>query len=419
MNPNQQFKRIVGEYVSGLHIMIFACIILGTGIVLLTVRSFISIAKPTESAPAPIANVAAAPSDGATRMAVYDSAIAESIEQERRNAARVELTAFRERLTQALKQLDDFDTELNEWDSEIATLLTSDDGRLLAADERSIDAFASLYAIQRPGKEDVAARRGRIQMLLQPVESALNGNSTPVPPQEGSLKALESEMTLSSKELYQQRDARETIKGMLAAARAVDRKAEATLAKAMEDLNARRAKTLADRIAEVRQRVDAERQDKLVELEERKAREIANAEVQRREANLEAQRQAVVSETHQAEEKAELARLKKLAEDPAIQANYKPFLSKGAYRLGLPTGTGYQHYKPPKPVSYNDVVRLGILNDVAHFVSAGAGTGQYDRQDRPRWPEPKTETEWKEYQRRLDEFKQLAPIWRDMGLLQP
>ena len=131
---------------------------------------------------------------------------------------------------------------------------------------------------------------------------------------------------------------------------------------------------------------------------------------------------------------AELRRKK--AEDPTIQADYKPFLQKGRFLFQAEMSTAWS-WKPdygdiPAPASYSRLKQLGVLSNEFVFWASGVGSdinditakygykGQGFRNDRTTWTGwPKTEAEHKIIKDRFNQFVELAPIWVEMGLLRP
>jgi hypothetical protein len=122
-------------------------------------------------------------------------------------------------------------------------------------------------------------------------------------------------------------------------------------------------------------------------------------------------------------------RLRRLAEDPEVQARYKPFLAKGRYLFDYPN-TAYFVDGPAQRASYNALVKNSITRDLRIFIAAGLGQGRkvpgfnwrsFNRNDRPLWTTtyPKADAEWARYRRLFLDFQQLAPLWRDMGILAP
>ncbi|MBU0640145.1 MAG: hypothetical protein KKB50_14865 [Planctomycetes bacterium] len=161
----------------------------------------------------------------------------------------------------------------------------------------------------------------------------------------------------------------------------------------------------------------------------RKLTELGIAERERREAELEAQRINEETQARLVRERAERKRLTALAENPEIQARYQVFLAKGRYSFAQNKVINATAFAP----SYNALRILRITHDPETFAIAAGGYqtqlkgGLYDRStwyfnknDRPLWASyPRTDNEWKELNARFKEFQELAPIWRDMGVLSP
>lgn len=99
----------------------------------------------------------------------------------------------------------------------------------------------------------------------------------------------------------------------------------------------------------------------------------------------------------------------KRAKDPVIQRLFSPFLTPG---YSNERGSKIER---PRLYSLNQLTRHRRLKNVkkfSKFASSACG-------GRPSWTYPSTEKEWKEYEKRFEIFKELAPIWVNMELLLP
>jgi len=96
-----------------------------------------------------------------------------------------------------------------------------------------------------------------------------------------------------------------------------------------------------------------------------------------------------------------------------VQANYEPFLARGVYYPVHGPRWDYMNGTEPGPVSYSRLLDSKSLDTFEDFVELAT---KY-KNDRPRWQDAKTEEDWAEYRRRYEEFKKLAPIWVELGVL--
>lgn len=408
MNPNQQFKRILGEYVSGLHVMIFACIVLGTGIVVLTVRSFMSIAKPTESGLVNAGGTSGLTSAGESTVLPSGNSIVESVDRERRTLNRLELQAARQKMEGVRSTLGEVEAQLMAWEREVRVLLTDERGRRIAVEPERVEKFAALFRQETLWTPDqVATSKEKLRLLFEPVEAAIKEDTGDYAPSQDWTGHLDREDWALKAAIKAYADTRRSIE--LLAREAPNAPGPTTLADAIAAFDQRLARERTERIeAEIR----AER--------DKKTEELAKAEAEKVKAEAEQQKAGI-----------DLARNRKLAEDPAIQAKYQPFLAKGRWRFGHAELNRMWIDGPSEMNSYNTLVKLGITTDLQTFVSAGCGKArsskgfayiqQYHKNDRPLWttPYPKTDADWDYYRKLFEEFQQLAPIWRDMGLLYP
>ena len=137
--------------------------------------------------------------------------------------------------------------------------------------------------------------------------------------------------------------------------------------------------------------------------------------------------------------RARLEELRKRAAEPAIQALYRPFLSKGKFpfydRGTIVNRWVLSWYDYPQPASLKRLRECGVLKNAAVFWKTGSalpapsGPGMPDKygyfgqgygNDRPTWHgAPRTEAEAKRIAERYREFLELAPIWVETGVLRP
>ncbi len=368
-------------------------------------------------ADAPLAELPSSVAD----LAANEQAILQSVENERRSVARAKLAEVRQAADTVLAGLDELEQEGQHWKSQVDSLLTNDIGKKLAANPQHLKAFDAMYRGRVPVQPFARNKRSLISVYMEPVDAALNGEAALFEPESTLLEQMRTDAAEVRKQLEQAREARGSIEALCRVADPTvqPQRLAPTLENALRQLEAGYAAEQAAQLAAVRDRVEQEYREQLAATEARKLKEINAAQLARREAELEGQRAAIESETKLIVTQERLKRLRKLAEDASIQAKYQPFLAKGTYVIGQRTGTGYQPTEPPQPVSYNTLVTANVFTDLKRFVSAGCGRGTRTRNDRPRWAYPQSEEDWEKYRAMFEEFRELAPIWLDMGLLAP
>jgi len=358
---------------------------------------------------------------------------AKNVQQEARALALTMLQETSDTATETLRLLDDVQTQLNRWQGLSVGLLTSEQGRLLAAHPDFVKAFDSLSRSEEPNADQVRQHRSRVQLLIKPVRDALDDPDSNYRPAPDLLTALRADRTTAKTLLSEIRERIETVEQMLARAKDT---APSTLTlqhaidKYKEDLALARATAIAEKVAaaertateEVAEMKAQERRESIL----RAGRdEVSRAEAESKRRSAEAERQRAEIEAAAAASQAaadatrresEAQQLRKRAGDPTIKRLYAPFLSKGLYIMGTSPA---RKYEVPRPVSFGGLVQEGSLSSPSAFARAGAGVSHpWSWNDRPKWAPAKTEEDLKRYEALLQQFKELAPIWIEMGLLQ-
>ncbi|MBX3394329.1 MAG: hypothetical protein KF841_03075 [Phycisphaerae bacterium] len=340
--------------------------------------------------------------------------IVDSMDRERRSMNRVKLQAAALELKEAQAALAGLKQQLEAWDTEVLALMNNDEGRRLAADDGLVEKFAASFR-----KEDLwtvaqlEAAEARLKLLMIPVEEATKENTGDYAPSADWSAQVEREQQALTTAAKAYMDLRQVIITTLRSAPQAP--AQITLQEALDRLDSR----LAQERAEV---IETAVRDE----HQRKTEELAKAEAER--ARTAAEQQVAQVES---------ARLRALAQDAAVQAKYQPFLAKGRFLINHPDILGFSSKHlfidgPAELPSYNDLVRCGATRDLKTFIAIGIGKSKFygpytkgrryfERNDRPLWTTayPQTDAQWAEYRKLFEEFQQLAPVWRDMGLLRP
>ncbi|MDR4509304.1 MAG: hypothetical protein MRJ65_13945 [Candidatus Brocadiaceae bacterium] len=166
-----------------------------------------------------------------------------------------------------------------------------------------------------------------------------------------------------------------------------------------------------------------EKERAITNAELKKLEEEKRAEVERIEAEVERikalkekevaekqkEKDKIRTETMLIEKAKEKEKLMSLAADKNIQAKYRPFLMKGNTYL-LSSGGKFRLNKNtlPVPMSYSRLVKYGALNGLNSFVKTACSRSN----DRPPWPKPNTDEDWKEYEK-------LLTVWNISKLIFP
>jgi len=319
-----------------------------------------------------------------------------------------------QRADQLLALIQDFETELKIWTTDVQTLPNTATGKALATNPSYIAAFDAIISKERPGSSAAQRYRETVQNLTQ---SARATTTTPLSfyaPPERLLVELDTLTQSVQRDIADYHSDRESVQAMVVAAGKSGTASVETLESALQRHRERQALARAEIIRQH------------TEQAERKAAELeasARAEQIRREGEAKAEQirqlgeqnaAKITAETEASNRQAERDRLLAEAKDLAVQKLFAPFLEKGLIRINIPNGPKTPY---PQPVSFKDM--RNVLSDAQTFAKCGAGSYYCKHNDRPRWPLPTTEAEWKEMERRRQLFVKLAPVWIELGLLNP
>ncbi len=368
----------------------------------------------------------AAPYSMATDPITAQAQVLDSVERQRAAVAETSVRAARDDGQQVLRAIEHVVQLRSAWDRDVAALLQNDEGRLIAADADRLARFATLLHVSFPDPEALAAQRERVRRLLAPAEDAIAGRIAAFKPDDAYQQQLDRERSLAQRQEQELADAQRMLAALVAEAKQKGTApADLPLQAKVEQLERETAAARLRAIQEARAQAEEQNTTQLAELEKRKLAEVGEAERKRREAELDAQRMEQQTQAKLTQEKAAREKLIALAKSPEVQARYQVFLAKGRYSFA-----DDQIYNNTKsfPASYNALRRRTVLSDLQVFAHAVTGTiihvsgweAYFNKNDRPLWQRfPKSDEEWKIMAERFAEFQQLAPIWREMGLLAP
>jgi len=294
-----------------------------------------------------------------------------------------------------LELIGEVESAAQSWERQSEALLENESGKAIAASENLVDAFENLRREPRPSVQTLTDLSGTVEGLLRPVRSAIDNDEFHVAP-DVSLTAELDHCYREAEEMKKKYNGHlSRLDALLEDAKAVSAPGDVSLQEAIKRLHAKYAHQQNEIVAKaaVEQRqIEAE---KMAVIERKR---IADEEATRR-------------------EKAEKDRLIKLAEDPTIQALYSPFLEKGRTSASSDnSGRGWYFYSyngPSRTVRYSAMQRFDMFTDFSDFLVAATSS----HNDRRTWRYPKTDEEWAEYQKRFELFKELAPVWVELGLI--
>lgn len=320
--------------------------------------------------------------------------------------------------------LDEWKAELEKWSKEVVPLTRNDQGKALAANNSLLRQYRAVLATERPGRDDARRLKEQVEGLISVMKTASENPADASLPGTEITEGLQGLLQEAKAGRDKSRDAREQVASLVTQAADEGSQGELTLAQAAQKQQdeERRASAAV---------IDAERS----KAEEEATRAVAKAKAdqarmagQKQEELIQAETRALIakkeSETRALIAKKEGERIRRLAEDPAIQAQFSAFLANGRYQFEWETFGNV-----PEPASYKKLVNRGHLTDITNFshamagrseLGAGRGTGIFKTEnDRPHGSYPTTQAQKKRLEEQFELFKELAPTWIEMGKLLP
>lgn len=339
-----------------------------------------------------------------------------------RQAAQTALRRYQYQLKDVSNIHEQLQGQIAAWQNEIEPCLKNEHGQFLAGQPDLVRRFAAAYRAPRFKQADLEAARNRVAELSRPLDDALGGRCALFNPDDDDKKSLaaqiQQEQQLAQNALSNLRQSRNAASALFEQAKTLGNKATYTLADAMDKEDRGFALDMAQKTASLQEQAQRE----AVELEAQALAEQTRKLAKQRVAQIEAETAAKAEELKKQQSldagRAERKRWQDMAKDPAIQAKFKPFLAKGYNDCA--SNPRWSQNEFPRPVSLNVLHKSHALDNGYEFARAGAGkVGMFTFNDRPLWSYPTREEDLKPFDELLKLFKQLAPIWVEMGLLQP
>jgi hypothetical protein len=351
-------------------------------------------------------------------MTVEQNALA-NLEKQRRLVATTALRSLKQDADQTIRLIDALDEELSTWGQQVEPLLANDTGKLIAADRDCVKAFTTIYNDERITRDDAVACRARVAPILQHAEDALDDPGSLYQPDAEVRRQLDTVKGEVSTALASYREARQMIEGLIADARQAGSPASISLREAIARVNegyvSERIRVLSAARDEEERRTTTE----LEALQRQKDGEIREAQKKRLAAQSDAAREDIETEAFLTAKQSEEKNVRRLAESDAVQADYAAFLADGRTMFGDHGSTAASRLQRPGPASFKMLAHLGVFADVEAFAQARSKGGLGRHNDRPTKPMPQTQEQWAACEKDFELFKKLAPVWLDMGKLQP
>lgn len=319
---------------------------------------------------------------------------------------------FLAQIREAMKILDQCDSEIAKWNTTVRPLLENEAGRKIASDSDLVRQIRIALRQDRPSAEYVIELRAALRDLAEPFEHiAEDSNSSvfPIPETMNELSRLQSEI----------RSTRDTLQGSRERVLAVASQAQGlsaidtSLSQAIDAINQ------AELIASTKL-LDSE--STRAEQEAAEARAKLAAEQIRREA-------AERLESEKAE--AERQRLIKRAQMPDVQRYLAPFLAKGYLQPKSERGVGmFVKTTRLEPMSFSKISRTGALEptisglNVLNQLGSDTGTNELANDRRPLWGFGYFTNRWsrsdQEYLQKAQELlRELGPTLVELEMLAP
>lgn len=330
-----------------------------------------------------------------------------------RSLALVELRQVDSLASSAVAAVEGFERACASWEQDVAPLLSNEPGKRLASSPESTRAAMAVLDLKREPLASARNFRLTIDTLVRPVRDALE-TKTDYRPAAGTAAKLEEVRAQAESATNAIRAARGELLALVAS-HAASTPSVSTLDQAIEALRAGDALARAKAVGEEQAKAEVEARDA-----------VAAAEKQRVDAAKDAELRRIATETSLAEKQAEFKRLRSLASDPSVQAQFQPFLQKGTrvpWRDGKGVtwrSAGGRAATPADAIPYELLAQCRVFETVEDMVAVGTSSGR-QKNDRTTWVRPADTDEkaWDDFRKRFALLKEVAPIWHDMGLLGP
>lgn len=364
------------------------------------------------------------PPDGPGQAQVPVVKIVPPQEIERKARARAKLLDAKNLGREAGEKLDTLEKHVVVWETRTKSLLIDETGRKLADSPTAIDQADALLGKTRSNKLAVASLRNRLQALLDPVESALrvdDGTYSPTPELLGEIAAIERTAVDGNRQYELDHAVLQTLladhvsrkPAGLTLGEAIAKQRSTVASKEADDLAKAKAKAREAAAEKIRQ-AEAEATLKIAEAEAYAAKLLGEERAKRLKEQADLAKKNLEQIIAAEARKANAERLKKLAEDPAIQAKYKALLTPGKFQFNTPQGGLPRYSARPEPASLAELSANKWMANAENFARAMSAKPHIDYEwinDRPVPPFPKSTADWTSMDHMLEEFRLLAPIW--------
>jgi hypothetical protein len=333
-------------------------------------------------------------------------------EQEALAVAKSMYLDLQERGARARANLDELRQLHTQWTTEIAALPGSEEGRLIASDKESAEAFHAHFTNVKPMPDgELDSMVTRLSSLLSPVDAALQSGAVggvPRPELAHGLAELEADIQEWSKPYAASIS---SIQSIAKAAKARGARGDQSLQSELERIENDAAVRRAEYIQKARAKAEEEVTQKLAKAEQDLVLAQGEKKLQEKEA-----------EAKELRAKAEADALKARATNSDTLKRLKPFTSKSTAAF---TSPGYDRYqwKPDQmeaaPHSFSALSRYGALEQTDMGIKRLHHVVMDKQSQRPAWVAAKTPEDWAWIKENQALLRELGPTLVELGYLAP
>ncbi len=335
--------------------------------------------------------------------------------------AKAKTEALQSRAQEVKALLTKLEKEATGWGPRVQEILRGEPGKRLANNLGRVEQLAALLDKERLSPAMAQSWSKQMTTLLEPLEVAIQADDKFFAPEETLVRAVEALARNAQDRLQEYEQDRSILETMVqdSAAQEIGTR---TLGQALEEHRSAKDRKKAAEIAVLKEAALRDLVQKTAQAEIEAARIVEEEKAKQllQKAGLEKSR--LQQETELTKRQADKDRLRRLAEDPAVQAKYQALLQAGYMQFtSSPRGLVTRGDRP-LPASLGNLSQHGWLRDTETFAKALSRQPNRDYNafnDRPTLPYPQTDAEWKEIERLLEEFRLVSPLWVEMKLLRP
>jgi len=299
-----------------------------------------------------------------------------------------------------------------QWKTEILALLSSEDGRFLAAEQPDAVSFrAHVETMRAVTDSSIEAMISELDALVEPAKGAINSGviaGAPDPSLSSRLAALDGRVQSALAPYVQ---AVPAIQAMLATAKQRGIRSETTLQQAVDALIYADSQDRTNQVEAARKAAEAEVTAKLAQAEQALIR-----------ARGEQQLQALRAEESHLRASMEADALKARASSPDTLKRLEPFVTKASMSLETPRPFVYQWHRvqtETRSLSFGAITGHKALEPTEEGMQILQQIANSTENDRPAWPADNTKQHWDWVRENQTLLRELGPTLVELGYLAP